>query len=312
MVEEGRPTLLRGVMLDITERKRAERELEELHQQLLATSRKAGMAEVATGVLHNVGNVLNSVNVSATLVQDQVRKSRLSHLAKTVALFREHGQNLGHFLTQDSQGRKLPEFLSKLSDHLHSEQQDLLGELGALTKNIEHIKEIVAMQQSYARVSGVIETLPSAELVEDALHINAAGLARHGVEIVRDFTDVPPVAIDKHKALQILINLISNAKYAVSENQPYHKRITLKLGVSAAGHVAITVQDNGHGIAPENLTKIFGHGFTTKREGHGFGLHSGANAAREMGGRLLVHSDGLGCGAAFTLELPVANLQIAA
>jgi signal transduction histidine kinase len=70
--------------------------------------------------------------------------------------------------------------------------------------------------------------------------------------------------------------------------------------------VAIIVRDNGVGILPENLTRIFGHGFTTKKDGHGFGLHSGALAAKQMNGALSVQSAGPGKGAAFTLELPIA------
>ena len=67
----------------------------------------------------------------------------------------------------------------------------------------------------------------------------------------------------------------------------------------------ISYIDNGIGIPADNLTRIFGHGFTTRKEGHGFGLHSGALAAKELGGALTVESDGPGKGATFTLEFPI-------
>ena len=292
---------------DITQTKRAESELAELNRQIAEAQRKAGMAEVATGVLHNVGNVLNSVNVSATLVREQLAASKLQSLRKATALLRENLPDLGTFLTSNPQGQKLPDFLIKVSDHLSGEHSRWQTELGGLAKNIEHIKEIVAMQQSYARLSGVVEPLAAHELVEDALRINEVALGRHGIRVTRQFEPAPVVAVDKHKALQVLINLIRNAKQAIQDNNRDEKELTLSIAQSCSGQVAIAVKDTGVGIAPENLTRIFSHGFTTKKGGHGFGLHSAANAAREMGGQLSVQSDGPGAGATFTLDLPVAK-----
>ena len=281
------------------------RELEEAHKQLVETSRQAGMAEVATAVLHNVGNVLNSVNVSASLVMDSIRKSRLPGLAKALGLMDEQSSNLGHFLTVDPKGKQVPDYLKKLSEHLGNEQVVMLKELGSLSKNIEHIKDIVSMQQAYARVSGVVESILAGDLVDDALRMNAGALARHDVQVIRDFEEIPKVSVEKHKVLQILVNLISNAKYALDEGNPPVKQLTLRVGVNGNDCFKIAVADNGVGIPAENLTQIFAHGFTTKKGGHGFGLHSSALAAREMGGALRVHSDGVGKGATFTLELPL-------
>ncbi|MEW6307138.1 MAG: PAS domain S-box protein [Verrucomicrobiota bacterium] len=302
-----RPALLLSLFRDITERKQAEEKLTEAHREMVTLSRAAGMAEVATGVLHNVGNVLNSVNVSTSLVADTVRKSKVNSLAKAMKLFQDHRAELGHYLTNDEKGRQLPGYLQKLSEHLADEQAAILKELAGLAKNIDHIKDIVSMQQSYAKVSGVVEIMPVAELVEDALRMNAAALARHDVRVVREFDAVPPLPVDKHKVLQILVNLIRNAKYACDEAGRDEKQLTVRIAGNGNGCVKIVVSDNGVGIPPENLTRIFSHGFTTRKEGHGFGLHSGALAAREMGGSLSVHSDGPGLGASFTLELPAKN-----
>ena len=294
-----------GTAQDITERKQAEAALEKVHTELLEVSRQAGMAEVATGVLHNVGNVLNSVNVSAMLIVDRLTKSRIAHLLNVSALLRENAGDLARFLTDDPKGRKLPAFINSLAERLSVEQAELLREVESLTKNIAHIKEIVSVQQSYARVSGVIDVLPATELVEDALEMNGAAFDRHGVEVVREFGSVPAVRVDKHKVLQVLINVIRNAKYAVSESPRRDKRITVRIGANGSRRVKIAVSDNGIGIAPENLSRIFAHGFTTKKDGHGFGLHSAALAATETGGSLTVQSDGPGQGATFTLELPM-------
>ena len=294
-----------GVSRDITAIKEAEARLEEAHQKLVETSRQAGMAEVATGVLHNVGNVLNSVNVSAILLADRLKGSKAPNVAKAAALMREHAGDLGEFLTLDAKGRRLPGYLEQLAECLVEEQTSLLKELASLTHNVEHIKNIVAMQQSYARVAGVSETVQPADLVEDALRINAAALTRHEIQILRDYDPrVPKMTVDKHKVLQILINLIRNAKYACDELNGPDKRLRVRIA-NGDGRVRISITDNGVGIPPENLTRIFSLGFTTRKSGHGFGLHSGALAAKELGGALLAHSDGPGQGATFTLELPL-------
>ena len=298
---------------EIETRKRSQEELEATQQRLMETSRQAGMAEVATGVLHNVGNVLNSVNVSTTVIQDRMLKSKLSSLVNTADLLRAHADGLAAFLSEDPRGKLVPGFIIKLASYLTAEQEQTIRELAVLARNIEHIKEIVMMQQSYAKMSGVAEILSPAQLVEDALRMNEAALARHNVKVVREYGDVPPVSIDKHKALQILVNLIRNAKYALDHCTVDEKQLTIRVAAASMDKVLIVIQDNGVGIAQENLVKIFQHGFTTKRDGHGFGLHSGALAAKEMGGSLSVHSDGTGKGAQFMLELPISrSIQAAA
>jgi PAS domain S-box-containing protein len=289
---------------DITERKRAEAKLENLHRQLLDTSRQAGMAEVATNVLHNVGNVLNSVNVSFAVVSDKVRKFKVSNLARAAGLLQEHRDDLAAFLSSDPKGTQLPGYLINLAQHLTEEQAQVLKELQSLSNNVEHIKEIVAMQQNYSKVSGVVESLPVVELVEDAVRMHTAALARHDVRVIREYAETPPVSVDKHKVLQILVNLIRNAKYALDEGGQSDKRLTLRVGKNSSNFVHVTVMDNGVGISAENLPRIFEHGFTTRKDGHGFGLHSGALVAKELGGTLIVHSDGVGKGATFTLTLP--------
>lgn len=290
---------------EITERKAAEARVADLHRQLVDTSRQAGMAEVATGVLHNVGNVLNSVNIAASIVIEKLRASKIDGLGKAVALLTEHEHDLGAFFTGDAQGRRLPSYLRKLSGFLITENAVVRGELEQLGKHIEHIKEIVAMQQSYARATGLLEDLPPASLIDDALALNRVSFHRHGIDISRRIPPVPTVRVDKHKVLQILTNLLRNAKHAVEDAARPDPAIDIAVE-HAGDSVRIAITDNGVGIPAQNLTSVFRHGFTTKKDGHGFGLHSGANAAKEMGGTLTAESRGPGLGATFTLELPVA------
>ncbi len=291
-----------AVVQDITERRLAEQELEHVHKQLLVASRQAGMAEVATNVLHNVGNVLNSVNVSASLVSERIAKSKCTRLGQVAALLTEHAGDLASFLA-GPQGKHLPGYLGELAGALVSERDSAVAELEALRSNVEHIKEIVAMQQSYARRGGIIETLDIRALVEDSLRMNEGAFSRHGVTIIRDYEDVPLIQVDKHKVLQILVNVIRNAKYACQEAE---KRVTVRIRATNAA-VFVAVIDTGVGIPRENLERIFSHGFTTRPDGHGFGLHSSALAAKALGGSLHAESAGPGQGATFTLALPLAS-----
>jgi PAS domain S-box-containing protein len=293
----GKTTHFVAIKEDIAERRR-------LQGQLLEASRMAGMAEVATSVLHNVGNVLNSVNVSSSVISDKMRESKIANLVRAVALLRDHEQDMHTFLTQDPKGKLLIGYLHTLTGRLAAEQADLVKEFDFLAKSIDHIKEIVAMQQNYSNVSGVCEIVPPADLIEDALRMNIASLGRRQIEVVREYSKTPAILVDKHKALQILVNLICNAKQALDESGRTDKRITLQVRLNEGNQVSISVIDNGIGIPAENLDRIFSHGFTTRRDGHGFGLHSGALNAKELGGSLTMCSDGLGKGATFTLKLP--------
>jgi PAS domain S-box-containing protein len=301
----GQPLGALAVIEDITERRLAEEELERVHKQLLVASRHAGMAEVATNVLHNVGNVLNSVNVSASVVSERIRKSKCAGLARVAALLSEHAPDLTAFLT-GSQGRHLPVYLQELAADLIAERDVAIAELAVLRGNVEHIKEIVAMQQSYARRGGVTDRVDVRTLVEDSLRMNEGAFSRHGVTLVRDFQEVPLITVDKHRVLQILVNVIRNAKYACDESESAEKRVTVRVR-AANGTMLITVIDTGVGIPPENLERIFSHGFTTRKDGHGFGLHSCALAAKDLGGSLRGESAGLGQGATFTLTLPLTQ-----
>ena len=303
---QGRDDALRH---EIAERSRAEKELQLLHGQLLEASRQAGMAEVATGVLHNVGNVLNSVNVSATLVAEKLNSNRLNNLQRTAEMLREENGKMAEFLTNDPKGRLIPGYLADLSRHLVTERQEALTELELLSRNIEHIKEIVSMQQNYARIGGFSESVPADVLVEDALRMTEGSLERHRIKVIREYEVRALVSVERHKVLQILVNLIRNAKHALDEASPASKLLTIRIKKTDEGFVAVTIQDNGTGIPAENLTRIFSHGFTTRKGGHGFGLHSAALAAQQMNGRLQAASEGTGKGATFILELPIASAE---
>jgi C4-dicarboxylate-specific signal transduction histidine kinase len=290
---------------EIEERKRIETEKSLMHQELVEASHRAGQAEVASSVLHNVGNVLNSVNVSTEMLAERLRAMQLNILPRVASLIKDHAHDLEHFFTTNEKGRRLPQYLEDFSEHLSGERDELLREINELSDNVSHIKEIVAMQQSYAKAAGLQETLPAVEIVENGLRIDEAAYERDHIRVVRQFEEVPPLNVERHKVLQILVNVLRNARKACAEGGRPDRCVTISIQRAPGDKVRIGVADNGIGIPPENLTRIFSHGFTTRKNGHGFGLHSSALAAKEMGGALIAQSDGPGQGATFWLDLPL-------
>jgi len=281
-------------------------ELRQAQADLVATARRAGMAEIATNVLHNIGNVLNSVTVSANLVTTTVRDSKSATLSDIVAILDENAADLPDFFARDSRAKLVPRYLELLANTLEDEQRRVLDDLARLTASVQHITEIVAMQQSYAGVSGtVVETVRIQDLVDDVLRMDDDSLTRSDLTVVKDIADIPELPLDKHRMLLIMVNLVKNAKQAMCQQAGPSHEIQLKVDLAEGPKLRVQVKDEGDGIAPENLTRIFAHGFTTRRDGHGFGLHSCALAAMEMGGKLTAESEGPGRGATFTLEVPV-------
>jgi signal transduction histidine kinase/uncharacterized protein YdeI (BOF family) len=293
---------------EIAESKRKEQIIERTHQELMVASRQAGQAEVASSVLHNVGNVLNSVNVASGLIADHLGRLHITGLTKAVKLLREQ-TDLGVFFKEDPRGPQFLSYLEQWSSHFDGEKSSLLSEVRDLEENVGHIKEIVAMHQNYTKVSGLTEKLAVAEVIENAVKMHSSSLAERSIALEREYEAVPLVLVDKHKFLQIMGNLLLNAKQACDEAEEPDKQIVIRIKALEKQRIGIEVADNGVGIPQENLTRIFAQGFTTRKEGHGFGLHSAALAAKEMNGKLQAYSDGVGLGAVFVLELPVAPMD---
>lgn len=278
---------------------------------VVTAARSAGMSEIATGILHNVGNVLNSVCVSTDMIDEQLRQSRIGHLEKLTALLQEHQADLAHFVAEDPRGKQVVPFLAALTRQLADERGSLQAELSHLMEAFEHIRELVASQQAYAGRSTLLESTDVGQQIESALRLSEkAQGAQVSIHIERDLGEMPRVPIDKYKLVEILVNLVQNARQSLAEARPEQPRVVVHSRLDD-GLLTIRVTDNGVGIPEENLNRVFNHGFTTKTGGHGFGLHASANAATELGGTLTVHSEGPGKGAEFTLTIPVAPQVLA-
>jgi signal transduction histidine kinase len=280
--------------------------LAQSREQVVQTARLAGRSEIATGVLHNVGNVLNSVNVSSNLASKKAEEFSTADLEMLVGVLQKHEQDLGAFVSTDPRGKHLVPFLNELARSLVVQKKALQEELSGLNQGIEHIAELVRAQQSFTGTKGVFEKASLAAQVDAALRITSQALNETGgIEVVREFADLPAVTVDKHKLMEILVNLITNAAQALAEGGNPAKRLTLRIARADERTARIEVEDTGVGIPAENLTRIFHHGFTTKKNGHGFGLHVSANAATEMKAKLHAKSAGPGRGATFALDIPM-------
>jgi signal transduction histidine kinase len=293
-----------GVMKDISERHAQAEMQNRLHKQQVEAAHEAGKSEIAKSVLHNIGNVLTSLNVSAKLHVEKLAGSRSANLGKAARMLRENEADLATFLREHPQGRRLPGYLITLSDHLAEESRQLYLDAMSMVQHIEHMKDVISLQQLHGRASQVDAAVDLASLLEQSLALEGDVLRDRDIHIERHFADMPPLMLPKNLMLQVLVNLVSNARHAVSAAGVKERRIMLYISQPQPGSVMIAVQDTGCGISRPNLQRIFTHGFTTRKEGNGFGLHHAALLVEEMGGTLKALSDGEGLGASFVLEFP--------
>ena len=284
-------------------------ELQRTQKALVDASRLAGMAQVATGILHNVGNVLNGVNVSAQSVAARVRGLKIGSLQKLSELLQANEADLGKFFKEDKRGVSALPFLAQLVQHFSGEQAELLQLTLKLEERIDYIKIIVQKQQEYAKTTRVVEQTTLKALVVEALSLTNASLTDHAIDTQIN-ADTQPVAVDRAEVVHILVNLLSNAKHALQDVERTKRSISVEASVRD-DQFSVAVTDNGVGIAPENRVRMFTYGFTTKKHGHGFGLHDAANAAKRLGGTLICSDSAPDQGATFLLTLPVGTMPVA-
>lgn len=304
LILDGR--VLRGIVLDITAQRENEASTQDNHKLMLQATRQAGMAEIATGVLHNVGNVLNSLNVGAKLLAERLKKSRLDKLCQATKLLNEHLPDDPEFFTRDKRGQALPGYLVDLSGYLRDEQNRLDATVTDMIERIEHIRDMIMLQQSHSMVRTLWEPLDLATVMDEALRLEMdIHIAHQQVNVERNYADLPQISCVRGLLLQILVNLLANACQAMADKPAAQRKLTLRIAPVIEEKVSISVEDTGCGIHARHLTNIFTQGFTTKTDGHGFGLHHASLLAQDLGGVLRAESDGLGKGARFTLEIPV-------
>lgn len=286
---------------DVTE----QRQLEELRIQE-AQAHWAGMAEVATNVLHNLGNLCTSVIFDAEEMVRILQESRMPRLFRANDLLTAHLKDAEAALASHPKLSLLPRYYITLGEALREEVRISRERARELLNRVQLMKEVIASQQDYAKGVALTEIVSVTDILEDSLKIQQAALERHGVVVVKSIEKVRPVRAQRTKLTHVFINLIKNAKEAMDKNEPGQRLLTLEVRSTPERGVSIRVSDTGEGIPPDKLDKIFVHGFTTKDFGHGFGLHFCATAMMEMGGRLSVESETKKPGATFLLVFPSA------
>lgn len=284
-------------------------DLKKTQALLEVASQRAGTAELATSVLHNVSNVLTSVNISSNILKEKLSGHRVSRLQDLVKLFDEHQEDLSDFFSKDAKGKMIPQYLQMLEKRLSQEQQAMMDEMSRLQSSIDHIKTIVGVQQSHAVSAGVLEKIALVKLIDEALVMSGVSVYSNEIKIVKEICYWQPIPVEAHSVLQILINLMNNAKHSLRSSQQDKKVMTINIEKISPDQICIKISDNGEGVSEEAMAKLFTYGFTTKGDGHGFGLHQSAVSAKEMGGSLTCHSDGEGKGASFQLELPIIRVN---
>ncbi len=300
--------------VEMSERKKVQAEKEELYQKLVQASRQAGMADVASSVLHNVGNVLTSINVSTDTLLKTLKKPMVGDVCRIASMFHENQGNLQAFLTEDPKGKQIPSYLGMVAESLSGSHQTIQSEIDSLVKKVDHIKQVIMSQQDIAHAGNIREATSVEELMEQALMMGMPEPEKYGIRVVREYAQVPTILTDRHYVLQILVNVITNAKNAMVEYPANSHCLTVRIGLPAGRtkSVRFEVGDTGGGITAENLPRLFAQGFTTRKAGHGLGLHSAAIAAKNLGGTLQAQSAGEGRGATFMLDLPLTMAEAAA
>jgi signal transduction histidine kinase/streptogramin lyase len=277
-------------------------DLKKTKMELVESAHKAGMADIASGVLHNVGNILNSVNTSSSMIEDKLKASKISMLRKANSLLVEHVDDLEGFIISDPKGKQLMQYYLKLEGPIVTENEYLREHAQRLSEKIKIINEVISAQQSYSRSPQHGEEVNLRELINETLTLFSGSIDKHGIHIDIESEEVRTVFAQKTKLIHVLVNLIKNSKYSLKKSETLHPRIELRL-YEKDNAVCLDFSDNGMGIEKEHLSKIFNQGFSTKDDGNGFGLHSSANYMKEMDGAISVKSEGPGFGVTFTLIL---------
>jgi signal transduction histidine kinase/DNA-binding LacI/PurR family transcriptional regulator len=275
--------------------------LNQSYQKKVEQAHLEGMMTIVNGILHNIGNVLNSISVSTQLIRDMIEASPLDDLLKANRLLENNLGNLDDFLSQDPKGKKLMQFYTKLGEPFRELQDRLLDQLNRMNEKIKFVNDIILTQEGYIGFKSTLEETEVVPLLEDILKIYLPSFDEHHIKIVKNYHKIPKIKVQKTKLFYVLVNLIKNAKDALLEVSETRRRLILTVETSGDNKY-IRIADTGTGIRPELLQSIFAYGYTTKKDGHGFGLHSCANYMTEMKGKIWAESPGPGQGTTFVLQ----------
>jgi signal transduction histidine kinase len=257
---------------------------------------------MAAGVLHNVRNVLAPLILRLDDLCQSCREARLEQVETAVDELADGQPSL-------ERRADLVQFVRLATGRVSGLFRNAVPELEHLSRGLVQIEEIIAAQDRLERAQPVAEPLRLDELVRDAIALTPPRL-RETIRFDVDpgLTQVGLVGGERVVLLQVFANLLANAREAVERLGTARGRIRVAAEVertTEAETIHVRVCDNGEGIAPAHLGRIFERGFSTKPGGSsGLGLHWCANTVNAMGGRLYAESEGPGRGACLHLLLP--------
>lgn len=273
-------------------------------KRVLGAAHQAGMADVTSEVLHNVGNVINSANASVEQLGEQLHNSKVSGLERAVELLRENSGRIGEFFSQDPRGPKLADYLMKISGVMRQECRANLERVARIRKSLFHIQEIISHQEQWAHRPEFAFETDLAEVFQEVLLLNQDRLDQAGIVTELQVEPKLELMLNKSKLTQVLVNLVRNAIQAMERTAGGARVLTLLARRLDDQSIEIEIQDTGCGMTDEVQASLFHHGFTTKENSQGIGLHYCANAVRTMGGAIAASSGGPGRGASIRIRLP--------
>jgi len=238
------------------------------------------------------------------VMRRDVTALRPERVEQVAALLASHRVDIATFLTEDVRGKYLPDYLLAIAQQLKDNSSGLDAALGEINRHVRLLRDIISAQQSLIPMGGSLEPTDLRDLIEVALLVQAPDFAQ--IEIQRMFEDLPLVLTDRHKLLQIIVCYVSNARDAMLLGGAAPPRVVLRL-YRDGDDAVFSIQDTGLGMSEETLSHLWEFGFTTKRNGHGFGLHASVKAARDIGAVLRADSAGLAKGACFSARLPLGG-----
>lgn len=279
--------------------------LAEARERLIDQSFVSGKADMAAGILHNLGNAMTPIAVRVQMLRDRLKAAPLEDLELALG-------ELDASATMPERRSDLARFVELASAELVALLRSIDEGVVSTAGQIEHVQQILTEQSRYSRVGGALERVDLERVVrEAALALSPALLAGIEISVDPSVRSIGSASGPRVTLAQIVGNLVLNAAESLSSQRTAGGRLTVRAFREAAGEPAVahlTFEDNGAGIARADLARIFERRFSTKQRGTGLGLHWSANAVVALGGRLYAESPGAGQGATFHLLLPLAQV----
>ena len=287
---------------DISQQRSLEDENQKLQCQVTEAAKHAASVAMTHSALENVADALTTANVMTGLVLNRVKSFAPTRIEQAGALIEQHVDDLAAFVRHDEQGRHLPAYLKSLASRISRENNLLKEEIGRLQTGIVAARDLVERQKDHTRLAQFLEPVQLNDILRDALLAVPMG---DDVQVVEAMDNaLPKVHADRRKLMQVMVNLLSNARHALRVSG----KTALTLQVRTFLHddkVVLEIADNGCGIPPERIRRVFRRGNSAWAEGRGYGLYCSQQAAEEMGGELAAQSEGESSGATFRFALPL-------